>query len=110
MSLTKRHLPLAETQTTHTQKGSRCACWRVPYICEGECCAVEVLHAQLFILMYSRRQKKVPVPFTYNGGSTVLRLKKDCAKTLLERYGCVFTDRFTTRLYDEAFSSTVYVM
>ena len=60
--------------------------------------------------MYSTRQKKVPVPFTYNGGSTVLRLKKDCAKTLHERYGCVFTDRFTTRLYDEAFSSTVYVM
>ena len=40
----------------------------------------------------------------------MLRLKKDCAKTLHERYGCVFTERFTTRLYDEAFSSTVYVM
>ena len=56
------------------------------------------------------KSKKVPVPFPYNGGSTVLRLKKDCAKTLHEQYGCVFTDRFTTRLYDEAFSSTVYIM
>ena len=60
--------------------------------------------------MYSTSQKKVPVPFTYNGGSTVLRLEKDYTKTLHERYGCVFTERFTTRLYDEAFSSTVYVM
>ena len=65
---------------------------------------------KFWLAMYSRSPKKVPVPFTYNGGSTVLRLKKDCAKTLHERYGCVFTDRFTTRLYDEAFSSTVYVM
>ena len=40
--------------------------------------------------MYSTSQKKVPVPFPYNGGSTVLRLKKDCAKTFHERYGCVF--------------------
>ena len=52
-------------------------------------------------------KKKVPVPFTYNGGSTVLHFKKDCAKTLHERYGCLLTERFTTRLYDEAFSSTV---
>ena len=48
-------------------------------------------------VQYSTSQKKVPVPFPYNGGSTVLRLKKDCAKTLHEWYGCIFTDRFTTR-------------
>ena len=54
--------------------------------------------------------EKVPVLFPYNGGSTVLRLEKDCAKTRHEQYGCVFTERFTTRLYDKAFSSTVYVM
>ena len=67
-------------------------------------------YSYVHICMYSTSQKKVPVPFPYNGGSTVLRLKKDCAKTLHERYGCVFTERFTTRLYHEAFSSTVYVM
>ena len=54
---------------------------------------------------YSTGQKKVPVPFPYNSGSTVLTFKKDYAKTFHERYGCVFT----IRLYDEAFSSTVYV-
>ena len=62
------------------------------------------------ILYIQYKSKKVPVLFPYNGGSTVLRLKEDCAKTLYEWYGCGFTDRFTTRLYDEAFSSTVYVM
>ena len=64
----------------------------------------------LHLRTYSTSKKKVPVPFPYKGGSTVLRLEKDCAKTLHERYGCVFTDRFTTCLYDEAFSSNVYVM
>ena len=58
---------------------------------------------------YSTSQKKVPVPFLYNGGSTVLCLEKD-SKTLHEQYGCIFTERFTTCLYDEAFSSTVYVL
>ena len=53
---------------------------------------------------------KVPVPFPYNGGSTVLTFIKDYAKTFHERYGSVFTERFTIRLYDEAFSSTVYVL
>ena len=45
-----------------------------------------------FVLLSSTVEVKKKFPFRFR--STVLRLKKDCAKTLHERYGCVFTDRF----------------
>ena len=61
--------------------------------------------------MYSRSQKEVPVPFTYNGGSTVLRLKKTVQKrSMNSTVAFLLTVLLHVYNYDEAFSSTVYVM
>ena len=46
------------------------------------------------VYTYSRGQKKVPVPFPYNGRSTFIRFKKNVVKTLNERACAVRTLTF----------------